>query len=85
MLSLRYLFEIGPRTSNLLIPYIAKHAKLSDSSRAARAVELKRAADARINATGESKLEGKMMNLVGIRSGKQLADQRWNQYKQIYK
>jgi len=96
MLSLSYLFEVGPKALNLIDNYIRnqrvkinqtsnKSGVVSSTGNFARALDLRKAVEAKVNATNESPLEAKIMHFLGIRSGKDLADERWKQYKSIYK
>jgi len=96
MISVSYLFEIGPRAIGMVDNYIRsqranidqtsnKSDAVSSARKFARAFDLRKAVEAKVNATGESKLEGKAMHFLGMRSGKDLAGERWNQYKSIYK
>jgi len=96
MMSVSYLFEVGPRVLNIVDNYIrtqrakvdqasSKSDAVSSAGKFARAFDLRKAVEAKVNAANESPLEGKAMHFLGMRSGKDLAAERWDQYKSIYK
>ena len=86
MISVSYLFEIGPGAANMLGNDIK--TKRQNPNRPvgniARAENLKRAVDAKVNASGESRTEKRLMNFVGLPSGEQHARKLYNQYRTIY-
>lgn len=96
MISVSHLFEVGPGAINLVDNYIKsqrekmkqtsdKGTAVSSAGKFARAFDLRKAVEARVNSSNESPLEGKAMHFLGMRSGKDLAAERWKQYKSIYK
>lgn len=87
MISVSYLFEVGPGAVKILGNYIDRQRQNPNRpvGTIARAENLKRAAEAKVNASGESRTEGKLMNFVGLPSGKQHASELYNQHRLIYR